>query len=75
MSEMLTQKLGAIYDEMGEFIYMYLQQYQIDKSRMISTEIVNGVRAMTMDYMKECLDIIIDAAIENGEENIERKSK
>lgn len=71
----MKQKLSVMYDVMGEVIYLYLQECQIDKSRMISTEIVSGVRAMTMDYMKDCLDVIIDAAIQNGEENIESESK
>ncbi len=59
-----------IYYALGDFIYVYLQQHQIDKCKIINHGVVCAIRDTTMEYMKNNMDILIKELINRGEPNV-----
>ncbi len=65
-----TRELERLYYAMSDFIYVYLQKHQIDKTKMICNGLVCAIRDTTLEYMRGNMDLIIKKAIDTHEPNV-----
>jgi hypothetical protein len=67
-----TKELQDLYYSLGNFIYVYLQKHQIDKTKMISNGLICAIRDTTMERMRSDMDLLVDELINRNEPNVSR---